>query len=244
MSFRILLPLLICVGAANAQVTSILNGASFRTEIAAGSWATLFGSFAGVTATTGTTPVTTNLGGVTVSVAGAPAPVYYVSATQINFIVPQSVTAGVQPIQVKAGANTYDSTIRVLSAAPGVFIQDNATPPKGAVLNQNFSLNSSTVVALRGDTVQIYATGPGAYKDAVTDGGAAPGTPLNETRSTPQVFIGGIPATVSFSGLAPGFAALWQINAKVPEQTFITGRVPVVVFMDGVASNEVTIFVQ
>jgi len=133
----------------------------------------------------------------------------------------------------------------VLTAAPGIFTQDTAAPPKGAVLNQNYSLNSSTLVALRGDVVQIYATGPGAYKNPVTDGGAAPGTPpLNETRSTPQVFIGGVPADVSFSGLAPGFAALWQINAKVPLQTFITGRVPVVVYVDGVASNEVTIFVQ
>jgi adhesin/invasin len=181
---------------------------------------------------------------VTITVAGVSAPVYFVSATQINFIVPAAVAAGLQPLQIKSGANTWDATMRVLTAAPGVFTQDTATPPKGAVLNQNYSLNTSSVVALRGDVVQIYATGPGTYKNAVTDGGAAPSNPLNETRSTPQVFIGGVPATVSYSGLAPGFAALWQINATVPLQTFITGRVPVVVYMDGVASNEVTIFVQ
>jgi uncharacterized protein (TIGR03437 family) len=116
MTFRILLPLLICVGAVNAQITSILNGASFKTEIAAGSWGLSLGTFAGVTATTGTTPVTTSLGGATVSVAGVAAPVYYVSASQIDFIVPQSVTAGVQSIQMKAGANTYDSSIRCCSA--------------------------------------------------------------------------------------------------------------------------------
>ncbi|MEI9811404.1 MAG: hypothetical protein WDO18_01445 [Acidobacteriota bacterium] len=244
MPSRILLSLLICAGALNAQITSVLNGASFKPEIAAGSWATLFGTFAGVTQTTGTTPVGTSLAGVTITVASVPAPVYFVSTGQINFIVPAAVTAGLQPLQVKAGANTYDTTIRVLTAAPGVFQQDTATPPKGAVLNQNFSLNTPTAVALRGDIVQIFGTGPGGFKSAVVDGGAAPSNPPTQTQSTPQVFIGGIQAEVSFSGLAPNFAALWQINAKVPAQTFITGRVPVVVFMDGVASNEVTIFVQ
>ena len=64
------------------------------------------------------------------------------------------------------------------------------------------------------------------------------------TTSTPEVFIAGVPAAVQFSGMAPGFSGLWQINAVVPERAFITGRVPLQVYMDGVDSNEVTIFVQ
>ena len=231
-------------GSVHAQIAAVQNGAGFGSAIAAGSWATLFGTFAGVTQTTGQTPVGTNLGGVTVTVASLPAPVYFVSAGQINFIVPQSAPAGIQPIQVKSGSATFDGTIRVLTAAPGLFTQDTATPPKGAVLNQNFSLNSATNVALRGDIVQIYGSGPGAFKNPVTDGAGAPSAPLNGTQSTPQVFVGGVPAEVQFSGLAPGFAALWQLNVKVPSQSFITGRVPVIVYMDGVNSNEVSIFVQ
>lgn len=231
-------------GTMTAQITSVRNGASFQSAIAAGSWATIFGTFDGVTTATGQTPVGTNLAGVTVSVAGVAAPVYYVSSTQVNFIVPGGVAAGLQPLQLKTASSTFDTNVQVLSSAPGLFFQDAATPPKGAVLNQNFSLNEASNVALRGDIVQIYATGPGAYRNPVTDGGAAPSDPLNQTQSTPQVFIGGVQAEVQFSGLAPNFAALWQINAKVPTQSFITGRVPVVIYMDGVNSNEVTIFVQ
>jgi uncharacterized protein (TIGR03437 family) len=245
MKLRNLLPLLVLCGTfCNAQIAAIQNGAGFGAAIAAGSWATLFGTFAGVTQTTGTTPVGTTLAGVTVTVASLPAPVYFVSGTQINFIVPAAAPAGLQPIQVKTGSATLDGTIRILSAAPGLFTQDAATPPKGAVLNQNFSLNSATATALRGDIVQIYGSGPGAFSNAVTDGAAAPSSPLNGTRSTPQVFVGGVPAEVQFSGLAPNFAALWQVNVKVPAQSFITGRVPVIVYMDGVNSSEVTIFVQ
>src|SRR5262245_45019023 len=124
MTSRILLSLLICASALSAQISSVLNGASFKSEIAAGSWATAFGAFAGVTQTTGTTPVATSLAGVTITVAGVPAPVYFVSPSQINFIVPASVTAGLQPLQIKSGANTWDATIRVLTAAPGLFTQD------------------------------------------------------------------------------------------------------------------------
>jgi uncharacterized protein (TIGR03437 family) len=244
MRIRLLSLLLVLCGTMNAQITSVQNGASFGAEISAGSWATAFGTFAGVTQTVGQTPVGTNLAGVTVTVAGTSAPVYFVSASQINFIVPAAVAAGIQSFQVRTSSTTYNGTIRILSAAPGIFFQDAATPPKGAVLNQNFSLNTVQNVALRGDTIQIYGTGPGAFNNAITDGAGAPSSPLNRTKSTPQVFIGGVPAEVSFSGLAPGFAALWQINAKVPTQTFIKGRVPVVVFMDGVSSNEVAIFVQ
>jgi len=232
-------------GTLNAQTSSVLNGAGFKSEIAAGSWATAFGTFTGVAQATGQTPVGTTLAGVTVSVAGLPAPVYFVSAGQINFIVPATAPTGLQPLQIKAGSATFESTIRILTAAPGLFTQDTATPPKGAVLNQNNSLNTSTNVALRGDIVQIYGSGPGAFKNAITDGAGAPSVPLlNTTRSTPQVFVGGVPAEVQFTGLAPNYAALWQLNIKVPTQSFITGRVPVVVFMDGVSSNEVTIFVQ
>ncbi|MEO8100184.1 MAG: IPT/TIG domain-containing protein [Acidobacteriota bacterium] len=244
MAQKLLLSVLVLCGTLSAQITSIENGASFRPAISAGSWATLKGTFAGVTQTIGVIPVGTNLAGVTVTVAGVAAPVYFVSTGQINFIVPAGTAAGLQPIQVKAGSATYDSTIRIISAAPGIFFQDTATPPKGAVLNQNSTLNTSTNVALRGEFVQIYATGPGTFKNAITDGAGAPGNPLNTTLSTPQVYIGGVLTEVQFTGLAPGFPALWQVNAKVPSQTFITGRVPVVITMDGVDSNEVTIFVQ
>jgi uncharacterized protein (TIGR03437 family) len=244
MTLRLLLPILVLAGTMNAQITAVQNGAGFGSAIAAGSWATLFGTFAGVTQTTGATPVGTNLAGVTVTVANLPAPVYFVSTGQINFIVPAAAPAGLQSIQVKTGSATFDGTIRLLSAAPGLFTQDAATPPKGAVLNQNNSLNSSTNVALRGDIVQIYGSGPGVFNNPIVDGGAASSTTLNGTKSTPQVFIGGVPAEVQFSGLAPNFAALWQLNVKVPTQSFITGRMPVIVYVDGVNSNEVTIFVQ
>lgn len=230
-----------------AQVT-VLNGASFRTDqrVAPGSWATAFGSFSGVSPNTASSyPIPTDLGPVTVTVDTIKAPVYYVSSTQINFLVPYGVAPGNRPLTIKTGAGDQTGTIRIMSAAPGIFIKDAPTqvPPKGAILNQNSTENTQSTMAKRGEVIQIYATGPGALSAAVKDGEAASSTELVNTVSKPQVYIGGIAAEVQFSGLAPTFAGLWQINAYVPDKPFINGRVPVQIFMDGVDSNEVSIFV-
>lgn len=238
----VLAALLACCGALQAQIT-VLNGASFRVgqPITGGSWAAAFGTFTGVTETVATTsPIPKTLAGVTVSVNGVAAPVYFISATQVNFLVPFSVTPGVRNVEIKTAAATLTGTVRVMSAAPGIF----ANTIGGAVLNQDGALNTDAARAGRGQVIQIYATGPGALSAALEDGAGAPSSPLATTTSTPDVFVAGVRATVQFSGMAPGFSGLWQINAVVPERAFITGRVPLQVYIDGVDSNEVTIFVQ
>ncbi len=227
---------------AQQQVT-VVNGASFRTETTGGAWATAGGNFAGVTNATATTlPIPKTLNGVTVTVDGVDAPVYFVSATQINFLIPYETQPGVRPVAVKTPTVTLNGTVRVLKAAPAIFVQDASTPPKGAILNQNSSLNSSGNAARRGEVIQIYGTGAGRFQGAVVDGAAAEG--LISSISTPQVFIGGVAARVQFSGLTPGLTGVWQVNAFVPENAFLTGRVPVQVFIDGLDSNEAGLFVQ
>ncbi|MBL8240957.1 MAG: hypothetical protein JNM66_26285 [Bryobacterales bacterium] len=239
----LVLAALLAFGAALPAQVTVLNGASFRTgqPVAAGSWAAAFGTFTGVAQATATaSPIPKTLGGVTVTVNGVSAPVYFVSPTQINFLVPFAVTAGVRNVEVKTGSATITGTVRVMSAAPGIF----ANPAGGAVLNQDGALNGEGARARRGQVIQIFATGPGALSRAIEDGAAAPSAPLALTTSTPEVFIAGVPAAVQFSGMAPGFSGLWQVNVTVPDRAFITGRVPLQLFMDGVDSNEVTIFIQ
>ena len=36
------------------------------------------------------------------------------------------------------------------------------------------------------------------------------------TLASPQVLLGNVPLSVTYSGLAPGFVALYQINAQAP----------------------------
>ncbi len=243
---RYLTALLFC-GSLSAQIT-IVNGASFRTDqpVTAGSWVSAFGNFSGVPTTTATTlPLPKILGGVKVAVEGVEAPMYYVGASQLNFLMPYAVTPGLHPVVITTPSGAINASVRTISAAPGIFLKDQATPPRGAVRNQDgFTENSQSAPAQRGDFISIYGTGPGALDSNPADG-AAPGfTPLIRTRSTPQVFIGGVEAQVQYTGLNSDAPGLWQINVTIPNFAFITGRVVVQVFMDGVDSNEVTIFVQ
>jgi uncharacterized protein (TIGR03437 family) len=173
------------------------------------------------------------------------APLYDVRATQITFLIPYATTAGIHPVQITLSNTTVTGSVRVIGTAPGLFTKDAQLPPRGAIRNQDgVTENAPSAPAKRGDVISIYATGPGTLSRQVADGAAPGATPLAATTSTPQVYIGGVAAQVQFSGLNPDAPGLWQINAVIPNLSFLNGRIPVRVFMDGVDSNEVTVFVQ
>jgi uncharacterized protein (TIGR03437 family) len=56
----------------------------------------------------------------------------------------------------------------------------------------------------------------GPVTNQPASGDPAVAVPLSKTTSPATVKIGGVDAPVSFSGLAPGYAGLYQINAMVP----------------------------
>ena len=87
-----------------------------------------------------------------------------------------------------------------------------------------------------GVILQIFVTGLGK----ATPGGDPAGDPLPagelapggyNTVETPVVTIGGIQAIVDFSGLAPGFSGLYQINARVPFGAQAGDQVPLTIRM-------------
>lgn len=248
MSLRILTPALFFCATLSAQQIAVVNNASFRGDqpVSPGSWVAAFGAFAGVAATTASAfPLPKSLGGVRVTVDGVEAPLYDVRSTQITFLIPAATQPGARAVQIVTGSASSTATIRVLAAAPGLFTKDTLTPPRGAVRNQDgVTENSLTSPARRGEVISVYGTGQGALTRSVDDGAAPGASPsLAASRSVPQVYIGGVLAQVQFSGLNPDAPGLWQINATIPNLPFIAGRVPVRVFVDGVDSNEVTIFV-
>ena len=242
-----LLAALLFGGELRAQGTAtIVNGASFRAEqpMAPGSWVSAFGTFTNVGNVQNTViPLPATLGGVSITVNGIAARINFVSATQINFLIPGQATPGLHPVVVTIPSGTLNGTVRVVAAAPGIFKKDAAEPALGAILNQDNSENSQNRPAIRGQAISIYATGQGALSASVPDGAAAPSNPPATSTITPQVFIAGVEVPVEFSGLAPGFAGLWQINVRLPNLPFLSGRLPVLVYMNGVDSNEVALYV-
>lgn len=209
----------------------VVNGATFQSGLSPGSFATIFGaSLAAGKSANVSAPFPNILSGVQVLVDGAPAPMVAVSDFQINFVVPPNLTAGthsfsvVTPLGVSAPVEA-----RVDSVAPGIFF-DTATGI-GAIRN---ALTAATTVdqpAGSGDYLEIYCTGLGPV-----DSGAA----LQRTLGTPAVTISGIPASVTYSGLAPGVPALYQVDIQVPPGV-PPGDQDLQLAITGVSSNTVKV---
>jgi uncharacterized protein (TIGR03437 family) len=170
-----------------------------------------------------------------------------VGPEQISFQVPGGTADGTAQIAISVpGQPMATGTVPVVDSGPGIFLTDflDLNRP-GTILTSGNQVTSTTVRAARNDVIQIFGTGAGQLTQTVADGTAAPVSPLAKTIFTPRVFIGDEEAAVEFSGLAPGYVGLWQINARVPDVATITGQVPVVVVAPGgYASNAVTIWVE
>jgi minor extracellular serine protease Vpr len=86
----------------------------------------------------------------------------------------------------------------------------------GAILNVAYQLVDSSHPASSGDAIQIFCTGLGVVSPEVLAGQPASTTVLSNTVNQVTATIGGLPATVFFQGLAPGYAGLYQVEAYVP----------------------------
>ncbi|HTX39614.1 MAG TPA: hypothetical protein VME43_31560, partial [Bryobacteraceae bacterium] len=128
--------------------------------------------------------------------------------------------------------------------APAIFSQNAEGSGQGAILDTSYRLVDSSNPATAGNSVVlIYCTGLGAVTNQPPTGSPALSNPLSQS-TTPTVMIGGVPADVLFSGLAPGYVGLYQVNAQVPAGAATGPAAPVVISIGGVESNTVTMAVQ
>jgi uncharacterized protein (TIGR03437 family) len=159
-------------------------------------------------------PLPTTLGGVKVLINNIAAPIYYVSSTQIAAIVPYETTAAVAQIQVVNNQTSSNVVTELVNlTAPGVF----TIPPGGigyaAAEHSDGSLVTTSSPAQIGETIAVFVTGLGDVFPSILDGAAG----VSSSTSNPiTADVNGTSATVAYAGLAPGEAALYQINVQIP----------------------------
>jgi uncharacterized protein (TIGR03437 family) len=239
----------------------VVNAASYAKgePLAPGSIISVFGAnMANAAGGASTLPLPTSLGSASLSVAGRDIPLFYSSTGQINAHLPFDIpvnnrTQALLRVQGASLANSVPESLTIAAARPAIFTLNQQGTGQGAILLANSDVLAAPAGSVPGRAAQpatpgghitIFCTGLGDVTNRPESGTAASGDPLSRTIATPSVSIGGLPATVSFSGLAPGFVGLYQVNVQVPGGVQPAPDVPLIITQDGIPSNTVTLAVQ
>ena len=228
----------------------VVNGASFEPGIVANSWVTIQGS--GLASKTdnwnnavvnGALP--TSLDGVSVTMGGKPAYIYYISPSQLNVLAPD-VPAGPITVTVTTSNGTsapFTTTASIYGPAfftwPGNQVVATRTDYSFAVKPGTFA-GATTVASKPGEVIVLWATGFGPTSPAAPTGFAVPSDQAYVTSSLPGISINNVPATVYGAALAPGSAGLYQIAIQVPS-SIADGDWPIQANIGGVSSPAGTI---
>ncbi|MGH9658519.1 MAG: IPT/TIG domain-containing protein, partial [Bryobacteraceae bacterium] len=191
------------------------------------------------------------LNDIQVLVGETPAPVHFVSAGQINFLVPmsapQSGAIEVQVVKQSTGQILAAGPMQMAPASPALF---TTTGRQIAAINEDGTVNSVSDRVGRGKIIALFGTGQGFVNGAPRDG--VPPTGAVETEERPRVNLAGsfIPEeNILYSGLAPQLVGVWQINIKIPDTVLPSPAVPVILlykstFSSTTAANTGTIAVK
>jgi len=246
-------------------VTSISESAVGSTNIAAGSYISIYGTglsdalnvgnnsfYGGDTPTF--LPYPMNLDGVTAtfdvpgSYDGKPAdyngfPAYFTfvgqAGTQLNVMIPwelQGATSALVKVTVDGFVDSNVLTIPLVTYAPQLFQNSGiAAAIDATTYAANPTAISTSNPAHAGDAVQLYGNGLGPVNNQPSSGAVATFTTLPSTKSPCTVTVGGQNAVVGYCGLA-GYPAEYQINITVPSG-LAAGNQPVVLTTGGVSSK-------
>jgi uncharacterized protein (TIGR03437 family) len=190
--------------AAEAFVVN-LAGAVPGVPVAPGSLASVQGAFAEAGTGPATNyPLETRLNNAQVLVGTTAVPLLFTSPDRVGFQVPASIAPGQNVLDVLVGGQRVArGTITTVPRSPGIFA---AAGSDGRV-----------AIGRRDGYLTLFGSGQGVVTPAVADGNFAPFDRLSPTPNLPVVTIGGRPVPVLFSGLAPGWVGLWQVNVHIPD---------------------------
>jgi uncharacterized protein (TIGR03437 family) len=174
---------------------TILNAANFAPRISAGSIISIFGS--GL-------PSTDQPSGVELNGVGLP--IFFSNGFQLNTAIPPDTPAGPTNLRLTSRFGESSATLDIVDASPGIFLLD--APRRGAILNQDGTINSPTQPAIRGQAVIIFSTGLGVVTRQPNN--------LSTTANPVTVRLNDSNLTPFYAGLAPGFIGLYQVNVIIP----------------------------
>jgi uncharacterized protein (TIGR03437 family) len=203
-------------------------------------------------------PLPTTLNGTQATLGGLSMPLIYAGSSQINALVPQGLKPNASyPLVVTVGpVQSAPVSLSVMELQPGIYTVNESGSGPGIVTEAlTGQLNTASNPAHASDFLVVYCTGLGLVQGpsgqpGPGDGAMTPASPLFRTIATVTATIGGVNAPVSFAGLTPTFAGLYQVNIQVPAGVASGTAVPLVLTASDpqtgsvAQSNSVTIAIQ
>jgi uncharacterized protein (TIGR03437 family) len=222
--FCLCLLLATCATAQTPTIGAVVNAASYYpgAGVAPGSIVSIFGTnLATQTAAASSLPLPTSLADVSsVSLDSTNLPLFYVSPTQINALLPSVYPGNIIPVQraglpqalalaiTNALGASAPQSIQIVPASPGIF-------------TTNASGSGPAVVTQSGNALTIWCTGLGAVDAA------------GNTLATPTVTIGGVQQALLSSVQSPQYAGEYQVAVQIAPNTPTGSAVPIQIQIDG-----------
>ncbi len=228
------------------QTAGVLSAASLLSgPVAPGELVSLMGSTIGPAspafwAPTAQNTVSTILGTTQVMFDSHAAPLLYAGASQINAIVPFEIAGQTTTMVtiIQNGQSIGPAAVAVAPAVPGIFTQSSGGTGQGSILNQDFTVNTPTNAAAAGSVIQVYMTGTGQASPTQVTGAISPAV-LGSVVLPVTATVGGLAATVVYSGPAPGLVeGATQVNIQLPAGLGPTLAAPVSIQVGTVTTQD------
>jgi len=214
------------IGAGPAFITSAQDAESGRTSFTSGQWVGLYGSSLANTSRTWATsdftggtstgsPLPSQLSGVSVTIGGQAASVYYISPTQLNVLSPTGLTPGSVPIVVtNNGSVSPTFTATVVQSSPSFFyyagggnLYPLAVHVSDGALVGDPAVVAGTEKAHPGETLEMFANGIAAATGGII-------VPVTQFPQQVSISAGSTALTTSAPYLVS--AGEFQVNATLP----------------------------
>jgi uncharacterized protein (TIGR03437 family) len=201
----------------------------------------ILGQNLAASATAGSTPLPTILGGSCVTLSNTPLPLVATASGQINAQVPFTLAAGSYSLVVRSTANQAASSsvsVTVSKYAPAIFVDSGG--PAIYHVHGGERVDQANP-ATRDEPLVIYATGLGVTTGGkATAGSPSPSSPLAVTAAVALYFgnplISNTAVIVNWSGLQPGTMGVYQINCTIPGNHYNGNALPVTLRVGGVST--------
>ena len=201
-------------------------------------------------------PLPTELAGTTVKVKDSSgterlAPLFFVSAKQVNYQIPPGTAAGVASITITNGDGSVSiGTALIKAVAPGMFAanQNGQGVAAAVALRVRADGSQSYEETAQFDAVQgrfvVRPIDLGPESDQVFLIVFGTGIRFRSSLSAVTVTIGGTNAEAGFAGAQPDFIGVDQVNVRLPRSLAGRGEVDLSLAVDAQMANPVRVSIR